>query len=336
MVDRGNRQKTALITGLSGQDGHYLSRLLVRAGVAVHGVLGPSNTPHRFRAEVGITPHTTKLDDRTAVHELVAAVAPDFVFHLAGLSSVAGSWTHPVETVELNAVSTTTLLDACLRVQDRLGRNIVVVNASSAEIFAGSEDSPQNESTPINPTSPYGASKALGHMMCHIYRTKGLQTCNAILYNHESPLRSPRFVTRKITMGVAAIARGDTDAISLGNLAARRDWGWAPDYVEAMYRMATHGVGDDFVIATGVSHSISDFVQAAFAAAGMYDWQERVRTDTDLLRVVERADMVGDPSHAARVLDWRPSTTFNEIVTQMVEYDLRSAGVREPALQGEQ
>jgi GDPmannose 4,6-dehydratase len=317
---------TALVTGVSGQDGHYLAQRLIDAGVRVHGVVaGVQNAhdggDHSVQPEVEV--HVLDLSAPAPVRELVRAVRPDHVFHLAGMSSVAESWRIPVRTTEVNALSTAALLDASLEVQENVGRPVMVVNASSAEVLAGALESPQSERTPIRPTSPYGASKALGHMMCQIYRAKGLQASNAILYNHESPRRPPHFVTRKITMAAAAIAQGRQQRLSLGNTAARRDWGWAPDYVDAMVRMAQYGKGDDFVIATGVSHSIADFVAAAFAAVGIEDWRSRVDTDPDLIRPADIADMVGDATHAREVLGWQPVMTFDEIVTAMVNSDLR-------------
>jgi GDPmannose 4,6-dehydratase len=239
------------------------------------------------------------------------------------MSSVAASWENPVYATEVNALSTAALLDACLRTQDRTGKSIVFVNASSCEIFAGSPDSPQTENTPIRPISPYGASKVLGHSLCQVYRARGLEASNAILYNHESPRRPTRYVTRKITTAVADIAAGRQDRLVLGDLSVRRDWGWAPDFVDAMYRMAVHGKGDDFVVATGVAHSIADFVAAAFAVAGISDWQELVSSDESFIRPAERAAMVGDATKAWESLGWKPTKSFHEIVVAMVESDLQ-------------
>jgi GDPmannose 4,6-dehydratase len=295
----------ALITGVTGQDGHYLSRLLVDKGFAVHGVRKPD------------------LLDAASLARVIDETEPDVVFHLAAISSVAASWDDPTATTAVNALPTTALLDGCLRTQDRTGRKITVVNASSCEIFAGAEDSPQTELTALQPISPYGTSKAFAHMMCQVYRAKGLEASNAILYNHESPRRPERFVTRKITKAVAAIAAGRQDRLVLGDLSIKRDWGWAPDYVDAMYRMAMHGKGDDFVVATGEAHSIADFVAEAFAAAGITDWQDRVRSDPALHRPADRAVMVGDGSKAAAILDWRPIKGFPDIVRAMVVSDLR-------------
>jgi GDPmannose 4,6-dehydratase len=295
----------ALITGVTGQDGHYLSQLLSDKGYAVHGVC---------RADLRSDESIARIVDETE---------PDVVFHLAAISSVAASWDDPTATTRVSALSTAALLDGCLRTQDRTGRKIAVVNASSCEIFAGAEDSPQTEATALQPISPYGAAKAFGHMMCQIYRAKGLEVSNAILYNHESPMRPERFVTRKITKAVAAIAMGRQDRLVLGDLTIKRDWGWAPDYVDAMYRMAVHGKGDDFVVATGEAHSIADFVAEAFVVAGVTDWQDRVRSDLALQRPADRAAMVGDAGKAAAILDWRPTKRFPDIVGAMVVSDLR-------------
>lgn len=294
----------ALITGVSGQDGHYLSGHLLQRGYQVRGV------------------QRTELSHPEVIARVIDEAEPDLVFHLAAISSVAASWDDPVATTEVNALSTAALLDGCLRTQDRTGRKITFVNASSCEIFAGAPDSPQTEDTPLRPISPYGAAKAMGHMMCQVYRAKGLEASNAILYNHESPVRPERFVTRKITKAVAAIAAGRQDRLVLGDLTIKRDWGWAPDYVDAMYRMALHGKGDDFVVATGVTHSIADFAAAAFSVAGIVDWQDRIESDSALLRPADRAAMVGDAGKAAAILDWRPTKSFADIVEAMVVSDL--------------
>jgi GDPmannose 4,6-dehydratase len=296
---------TALITGVNGQDGYYLSELLLRNGIEVHSVPRPL------------------LADTPALAEIVESVKPDYVFHLAAISSVAASWQDPSATAHANGLSTVALLDACLAAQDRAGKRIAMVNASSGEIFAGATDSPQTEATPLHPISPYGASKAFGHMMCQVYRAKGLVVSNAILYNHESPRRSEQFVSRKITKAVAAIAAGRQDRLVLGDMSVQRDWGWAADYVDGMYRMALQDNGDDFIIATGKTHSVGEFVAAAFAAAGIADWQAHVESDPALLRPREAVTNIGDAAKAHAVLGWRPTLGFNEIVKAMVSSELR-------------
>jgi GDPmannose 4,6-dehydratase len=310
----------ALITGVTGQDGHYLSRQLMDKGYDVHGVLSPNGRADTLAGQV--RPHTADLLRAESIATVIDEVEPDVVFHLAAFSSVAASWDDPIATTRVNSLSTAALLDGCLRTQDRTGRKVTVVNASSCEIFAGAADSPQTEATPLRPISPYGVSKAMGYMMCQVYRAMGLEASNAILYNHESPLRPERFVTRKITKAVAAIAGGRQDRLVLGDLSIKRDWGWAPDYVDAMYRMAMHGKGDDFVVATGVAHSIADFVGAAFTAAGIADWKAHVESDSALLRPADRVAMVGDASKVDAILDWRPTQSFADIVAAMVVSDL--------------
>lgn len=326
---------TALITGVTGQDGQYLAPLLNTFGFTVHGTVRPGSPPGRTRPGSPVVEHRVDLENSHAVLRLIKTVDPQYVFHLAGVTSVAASWNDPVATLNFNATSTTALLDACLRVQDEQGSPIVVVNASSAEIFSGADESPQSETTPIEPTSPYGASKAVGHMMCSVYRSRGLAAANAILYNHESPLRPHHFVSRKITTAVARIACGLQDSVTLGDLKTRRDWGWAPDYVDALCRIALRGAGDDFVIATGTSHSIADFAAAAFAEAGIDDWEAFVETDATLRRPADPVEMVGDSTHAQRTLGWQPSVDFTDIVAAMVRHDLDEIATPQHAVGGE-
>ncbi|MDJ0395618.1 GDP-mannose 4,6-dehydratase [Rhodococcus sp. G-MC3] len=309
---------TALITGVAGQDGSYLSEALVALGWSVHGVAKPGS------AEVvdNVTMHSSDLAEPGAAAELILASDPDYVFHLAGISSVWQSWNDPVLTTRVNGVSATSLLDACYTHQEESGKRVMVVNASSAEIFAGSGIALQNEDTPIAPTSPYGASKALSHTMVQVYRARGLEATNAILYNHESPRRPDTFVTRKITKAAAGIARGTRSTIELGSMSVERDWGWAPDYVDALVKMAEYGKGEDFVVATGQAHSVADFVAAAMSAVGITDWQNYVRGDPDMLRPADSARMVGDASKARELLGWTPTMTFEEVVGAMVEFDM--------------
>jgi GDPmannose 4,6-dehydratase len=288
--------------------------------MVVHGVLPPDGEQGVARSEV--QGHSADLTSSEQVASLIAGIEPDYVFHLAGVSSVARSWSDPVSTMRVNALSICAVLEGCRRFQDDSGKTVSLVNASSGEIFAGSQQSPQNEGTPIKPTSPYGASKALGHTMCQIYRTRNLQAANAIFYNHESPKRPDTFVTRKITKAVAAIAAGRQRRLTLGDMTIRRDWGWAPDFVDAMYRIARDGMGQDFVVATGISHSIAEFVAAAFAAVGIEDWQSYVDSDISLFRPADSAEMVGDASKAQAILGWTPTMQFEQLVAAMVRCDL--------------
>jgi GDPmannose 4,6-dehydratase len=206
--------------------------------------------------------------------------------------------------------------------QQRLGRPVRVLQASSAEVFGLPAETPQTESTPIRPSSPYGAAKAFAHQLVAVYRQRGLHASACILYNHESPRRPETFVTRKITMAAARIAAGTQQTLSLGSLDVRRDWGWAPDYVDAMLRAIRHESADDYVIATGQSRSVRDFAAAAFAAAGVADWQSRIVVDPALIRPLEVTEQVGDATKARTVLGWAPTLSFEQLVAEMVNADL--------------
>ena len=315
----------ALVTGITGQDGGYLAERLVTEGAEVHGLVRPGEQLPPWLTALGaaVVLHEAELADVAGV---VARVRPERVLHLAGLSSVGLSWQEPVLTAEVNALTCARLLEACWQLQDRSGRDVRVVQASSAEVFAGTDRVPQDESTPLAPRSPYGASKAYAHQLGQVYRARGLFAVNAVLYNHESPRRPPTFVTRKITSTVAAIARGDADELVLGNLDARRDWGWAPDYVDAMLRALDHDTPDDYVVATGEAHSVRDFVGAAFTAAGIDDWEHLVRIDEAFVRPTDAAVLVGDASRARQRLGWRPTVGFADLVARMVEVDLAAGG----------
>lgn len=318
----------ALITGVSGQDGTYLAEQLTRLGYKVWGTTHTHSIPDaqlsRIR-DIQVIP--TDLSDPENCRRIVAEVEPDLLFHFAAISSVGYSWDKPVETATVNGISTVALLEATLNLQERSGKQRTIVNASSAEIFAGSAGAPQNEDSPVRPLSPYGASKALAHHMVQVFRSRGLRASNAIFYNHESPLRPTRFVTRKITASVAAISKGRQAKLSLGNLDAKRDWGWAPDYVDCALRIATHDVADDFVVATGEAHSVSDFVQTAFEAAGIADWRRHVETDSQLYRPADSIALVGDASKAREQLGWTPTMSFADVVGAMVEHDLALQGI---------
>ncbi|MBY6681895.1 GDP-mannose 4,6-dehydratase [Rhodococcus sp. BP-316] len=321
-VELDDTAPVALITGVGGQDGTYLAELLVSKGWQVHGIARPDDDGPPFLQYLdGVTVRYQDIADPIATTTAVQEIAPDYVFHLAGISSVWKSWQDPVTTTRVNGVSAAALLDACLQQQEKSGKKVMVVNASSAEIFAGSTESPQTEDTPIRPTSPYGASKAFSHNLVQVYRARGLEGTNAILYNHESPRRPTTFVTRKITAAVAAIAAGKQDTLTLGDTSIRRDWGWAPDYVDAMYRMAMHGKGDDFIVATGEARSIMDFVAAAFGAVGISDWQDLVKSDATLTRPADSAVSIGSPLKARNELNWSVTTDFDAIVESMVQHD---------------
>ena len=312
--------RRALVTGITGQDGTYLSQLLLAQGYEVHGVVKPGDDGARPMGEVAV--HSADLADPEALRQIVFDVKPHELYNLGGITSVAGSWADPVGTVAVTGSPVATLLDAAFALHDG-GHEIAVVQASSAEIFGSAAESPQSEATPISPVSPYGAAKALGHFLVAAFRQRGLRAFSAILYNHESPLRPETFVTRKITASVARIARGQQDSVSLGSLDVERDWGWAPDYVDALHRMAVHPVGGDYVIGTGHAHTVRDFVERAFSAAGIDDWQSYVSIDPTFIRAADPARQVADASKAARELGWRPTCTFDELVGRLVEADLR-------------
>jgi GDPmannose 4,6-dehydratase len=294
----------------------------------VHGLVrvGELVPQHLLALGSAVQLHEADLSEDAVVAGLVGQIAPDEVYNLVGVSSVAQSWNEPVLTAQLNGVFVARLLQAVLQTSERTGRQPRLVQASSAEIFAGTTSTPQDERTPVVPRSPYGASKAFAHHLVQLYRDRGLHATNTILYNHESPRRPPSFVTRKITKTVAAIARGDEHELVLGNIAARRDWGWAPDYVEALVRAARHGAPDDYVIATGESHSVAEFVAAAFGRVGIDDWQAHVRLDAAFDRPTDAVELVGRPDKAAQVLGWSPTLRFSDIVGRMVDADLAQHG----------
>ncbi|MHA3700960.1 GDP-mannose 4,6-dehydratase [Jatrophihabitans sp. YIM 134969] len=315
---------TALVTGITGQDGTYLTESLLARGLEVHGYVRSGDDAAAAFTEryPEVTLHRGELDDVAAVRATLDAAGPDQVFHLAGISSVALSWERPLAVQQVNAVGAGVLLQTVSEWAAAHGTAPRVLHASTAEIFGAPATSPQDESTPIRPTSPYGASKAYAHLLVGVYRARGMHASNVVLFNHESPRRPPVFVTRKITQGAADIAAGRASELVLGNLDARRDWGWAPDYVEAMTAVVAHPEPDDYVVATGVSHSVQDFVAAAFAAVDL-PWEPYVRTDPAFVRPVDAVEQRGDASRARTVLGWEPTVGFEEIVARMVAADVR-------------
>ena len=313
----------AFITGVSGQDGGYLAERLLAEGTEVHGLVRSVEDAAPVQAAMpGLSLHVGDLNEVDSVARLIRKLAPDEIYNLAGISSVAQSWAEPIETGRVSGLSAAGLLHAAWEFGESEGRRIRVVQASSAEIFGNPDVSPQDESTPIAPITPYGAAKAYAHHMVRVYRGRGLHAVSAVLYNHESPRRPTTFVTRKITQGAARIARGEQTELRMGNLDARRDWGWAPDYVDAMIRAARHDQPYDYVVATGRSHSVRDFVEAAFAHAGMDDWEKYVTIDPAFVRPVDAVDLTGDPGQAKRELGWDTTVSFSEIVARMVDADL--------------
>ncbi|GAB6985398.1 GDP-mannose 4,6-dehydratase [Nocardioides pyridinolyticus] len=311
----------AFVTGIGGQDGSYLAERLLADGVEVHALAHDAEPPPDVP---GVELHSGDLTAVQDVRRLLADLAPDEVYNLAALSSVARSWDEPDLTARVNALAAASLMESALRVQDKHGRPVRFVQASSAEIFGEPDRSPQNEATPVRPVNPYGAAKAYAHLMVDVYRRRELHAVSAILYNHESPRRPDHFVTRKITSTVAAIAQGRASRLALGNLDARRDWGWAPDYVDAMVRAARADVPRDYVVATGVAHSVREFVAVAFARAGVEDWERYVVIDPEFVRPADPTELVGDATRAREALDWSPTVEFGEVVGRMVDADLAS------------
>jgi len=307
----------ALLTGAAGQDGSYLAELLASQDVEVHALTLPGEeTPDEVVAHVG------DVADVEGTRALLLDLAPDEVYNLAGISSVARSWEEPDLTARVNGLAAVGLLESALRVQDDSGHPVRFVQASSAEIFGLPDRSPQDEDTPIRPVNPYGAAKAFAHLMVDVYRHRDLHATSLVLYNHESPRRPEQFVTRKITAGVAAISAGTATTLTLGNLSATRDWGWAPDYVHAMVLAARADAPRDYVVATGESHTVEEFVAAAFGCVGIDDWSSYVEVDAALLRPVEAAALTGDPTRIRTDLGWTPTLGFEDVVARMVKADV--------------
>lgn len=310
--------KRALVVGVSGQDGAYLSQLLLAKGYTVIGTSRDAQAPRMENLQrLGIVERVQLASmsptDFRSVFEVLSKWAPDEVYNLSGQSSVAMSFSQPVEALASIANGTITLLEA-IRF---LGRPIRLYNAGSSECFGDVAGGTANESTPFHPRSPYAAAKSAAHWIVANYREGyGLYACTGILFNHESPLRHERFVTRKIAMAAARIAAGRQKELVLGNMGVKRDWGWAPEYVEAMWRMLQRDSPADYVIATGKLSSLEEFVAAAFDAVGL-DWRKHVVTDPSLTRPTDLQGFAGDAAKAAAELDWRPGIVMPEIARRM-------------------
>lgn len=320
--DSVNVVTTALITGITGQTGSYLCEQLTASGVVVHGLVRDSDALESELRERSpeVVLHTGDLASPDSLRSIIADVEPDAIFNLGGLTSVADSWTHAEDYGLIDGLRVGTMLEAALELRTRLNRPVAFVQASSAEIFGVADQIPQDEDTPIRPANPYGAAKAYAHHLVGVFRDAGLEASSCILYNHESPRRPTRFVTRKITDGVARISVGLDDRLVLGSLDVRRDWGWAPDYARAIALAA--GNPGDYVIATGVDHTVRDFVAAAFAVVGISDWERFVSIDPDFVRPGDAPVQVGNATRAHRELGWQPEVAFDEIVSRMVQHDL--------------
>ena len=326
--------KTALITGITGQDGSYLAELLLQKEYEVHGVVRRSSSMNRGRIDhlqhanpshaegSRFVLHYGDMTDSGGLNRLVKTVRPDEIYNLAAQSHVQISFDQPEYTGDADGLGTTRLLEAIRTT----GLPTRFYQASTSEMF-GLSPAPQNEATPFHPRSPYAAAKLYAHWMTVNYReAHGLFACSGILFNHESPRRGENFVSRKITRGIGQILAGKLDKLRLGNLDAKRDWGHARDYVEAMWRMLHQDEPDDYVIATGVMRSVRDFVEAAFGTAGL-DWKKYVVVDEAYLRPAEVYELRGDASKAQRKLGWKPTTSFEDLVREMLEADMRLEGV---------
>jgi GDPmannose 4,6-dehydratase len=322
--------KSALITGITGQDGSYLAELLLEKDYVVHGLVRRNSSTTRTRLEPLFADkeiyekrlflHYADLDDATTIRRVLAKTQPDELYHLAGQSHVGASFDIPESTCEFTAMGTLRLLEI---VRD-LEKRPKFLHISSSEIFGKPESSPQNERTPMRPITPYGVAKAFATNMTSLYRDSfELFACNAICYNHESPRRGESFVTRKITRAAAAISLGQQSKLRMGSLDARRDWGYAPEYVDAMWRMLQQDSPGDYVLATGKAHSVEDFLKAAFEAVKL-DWHEHYEPDPRFMRPAEVTNLVGDATKANDIFGWKTKVDLPELVKLMVEEDIRS------------
>ncbi len=315
--------KKALITGITGQDGSYLAEFLLSKGYKVYGTVRRLSAPNignikHFQDKVELL--SADLFDQSSISQALTKSEPDEVYNLAAQSFVKASFDQPVLTGEFTGIGVTKVLEAIRSVN----KKIKFYQASSSEMFGKVTETPQKETTRFYPRSPYGVAKVYGHYITMNYRESyDMFACSGILFNHESPRRGIEFVTRKITNAVARIKLGKQEKLELGNMDAKRDWGFAGDYVEAMYLMLQQDVPDDYVVATGEAHSVREFVELAFEAAGISDWEKYVGSDNpDFLRPAEVDYLIGDASKAKKVLGWTPKTSFKKLVEMMVKSDL--------------
>jgi GDPmannose 4,6-dehydratase len=314
--------KKAIISGITGQDGSYLAELLLDKGYEVHGIVRRASTETFERIQhltARITLHQADLLDQLSIIDVFKQVRPHEVYNLAAMSFVPTSWKQPVLTGEFTGIGVTRMLEA-IRLLDPQG--IRFYQASSSEMFGKVQEVPQRETTPFYPRSPYGVAKVYGHWITVNYRESyDMFCCSGILFNHESCRRGREFVTRKVTDGVARIKLGLASELRLGNLDARRDWGFAGDYVRAMWLMLQQDRPEDYVVATGETHTVEELVRVAFECVGL-NWRKHVVQDPGLIRPAEVDLLIGDPSKAKRVLGWEPTVPFPELVGSMVEADL--------------
>jgi|SRR5665213_275334 len=315
----------ALITGITGQDGSYLAELLLSKGYEVHGIVRRISQPNLSNIDAihdnpSLTLHTGDMTDGSSLFRIVEHVQPDEIYNLAAMSQVRDSYDHPEVTQDINAGGLLRIMESCRT----LGLRAKIYQACSSEMFGRVQETPQTETTPFYPRSPYGASKIAAFNLARVWREAyGTRVYCGILFNHESPRRGSAFLSRKVCIAVAEIATGRRDKLVLGNLSAKRDWGYAPEYVEWIWRIMQYLVPDDFVIATGETHSVKEFVAAAFLCAGIPDWRRYVEYDRDLTRPAEVDLLCGDASKSRRVLGFEPKVKFAELVKIMVDAELR-------------
>lgn len=332
--------KRALITGITGQDGSYLSELLLEKGYEVHGIIRRTSTfntdrldhmyvdPHQDNAKLFL--HYGDLTDGTTLRRILEAVQPVEIYNLGAQSHVRVSFDSPEYTVDAVGMGTLRLLEAIRDYQQRTGIEVRFYQAGSSEMFGKVQDVPQKETTPFYPRSPYACAKVYAHWQTVNYRESyNLFACNGILFNHESPRRGETFVTRKITRAIARIVAGTQKKLYLGNLDSKRDWGYAKDYVKAMWLMLQQDTPDDYVVATGETHSVREFLKIAFNYVNL-NWEDYVDFDQRYLRPAEVDLLIGDPTKATAKLGWQPSVTFEALVHLMVEADLAALGLNSP------
>jgi GDPmannose 4,6-dehydratase len=321
-----HRMPRALITGITGQDGLYLSELLLAKGYEVHGIIRGQNNPKRELVEEVVPEvvlHTGDLTDLSSLLRAMSVAQPDEFYNLGAVSFVAYSWENARVTTEVTGNGVLNALEAVRLYSGSDPAKVRFYQASSSEMFGKVQEVPQREKTLLWPRSPYGVAKVYGHYMTINYRESyGMHASSGILFNHESPRRGPEFVTRKVSMAVAAIALGMQDSLTMGNLDAKRDWGFAGDYVEGMWRMLQQPEADDYVLSTGETHSIRELLDAAFARVGIDDWSGYVKQDPRFMRPAEVDMLVGDASKARERLGWKPTVAFHELVEMMVDNDL--------------
>lgn len=315
--------KKAFITGISGQDGSYLSELLIEKGYEVHGMvrrISQPNLSNLVNVIDKVILHTGDMTDATSIFRIINEVKPDEIYNFAAMSQVRDSYDHPDVTQDINCNGLMRILESVRA----LGLDCKIYQACSSEMFGKVQETPQTEKTPFYPRSPYGASKVAAYNQARIWREAyGMKIYCGILFNHESPRRGQAFLSRKVCKAVGEIVRGERKKLVLGNLDAKRDWGYAKEYAEWIYRIMQHDTPDDFVIATGETHSVKEFVQLAFHYAGIENWEEYVEYDKSLTRPAEVDLLIGDASKSAKVLGFEPLVKFKELVKIMVEAELK-------------